>query len=195
MNLIEKIDAVQRSIAEYPNRMGKIKNPGDLTGSLRRKLNSDDVKFEMKVFQQELRAASVPLRLALASYIQIKKDIVSDIEEIDNLTVQANGYYPVTYTISGSTVTAVVDNTPQYDEDEHLISLITPPTTATVLFLKNGPSHVAHAETPKPRYSSSAFKPSQSACAPVAITTVSAMYVFFPLFNVNGRLEKSTLVR
>ena len=90
MNLIDKIDAVQRSIAEYPNRMGKIKNPGDLTGSLRRKLNSDDVKFEMKVFLQELRAASVPLRLALASYVEIKKDIVSDIEEIDDLTVQAN---------------------------------------------------------------------------------------------------------
>ena len=91
MNLIEKIDAVQRSIAEYPNRMGKIKNPKDLTRSLRQELNSDDVKFEMKVFQQELRAASVPLRLALVSYAQIKKDIVSDIEEIDNLTVHANG--------------------------------------------------------------------------------------------------------
>lgn len=91
MNLIERIDAVQRSIAEYPNRMGKIKNPKDLTRSLRQELNSDDIKLEMKVFQQELRAASVPLRLALASYIQIKKDIVSDIEEIDNLTVQANG--------------------------------------------------------------------------------------------------------
>ena len=91
MNLIDKIDAVQRRIARYPDRMGKIKNPGNLTGSLRQKLNSDDVKFEMKVFLQELRAASVPLRLALASYVEIKKDIVSDIEEIDNLTVQANG--------------------------------------------------------------------------------------------------------
>ena len=90
MNLIDKIDAVQRRIARYPDRMGKIKNPGNLTGSLRQKLNSDDVKFEMKVFLQELRAASVPLRLALASYVEIKKDIVSDIEEIDDLTVQAN---------------------------------------------------------------------------------------------------------
>ena len=45
----------------------------------------------LSTFQQALRAASVPWRLALASYIQIKKDIVSDIEEIDNLTVQANG--------------------------------------------------------------------------------------------------------
>jgi hypothetical protein len=90
MNLIERIDAVQRRIARYPDRMGKIKNPGDLTGNLRKKLNSDDIKFEMKVFQQELRAASVPLRLALASYTQIKKDIVSDIEEIDDLTARAN---------------------------------------------------------------------------------------------------------
>ncbi|MBQ9684778.1 hypothetical protein IJV57_04905 [Candidatus Saccharibacteria bacterium] len=90
MNLIEKIDAVQRRIARYPDRMDKIKNPGDLTGSLRQKLNSDNIKFEMKVFLQELRAASVPLRLALVSYTQIKKDIVSDIEEIDDLTVQAN---------------------------------------------------------------------------------------------------------
>ena len=90
MNLKDRIDAVQRRIAEYPDRMGKIKNPGDLTGSLRQKLNSGDVEFEMKVFLQELRAASVPLRLALASYVEIKKDIVSDIEEIDDLTVQAN---------------------------------------------------------------------------------------------------------
>ena len=90
MNLKDRIDAVQRRIAEYPDRMGKIKNPGDLTGSLRQKLNSGDVEFEMKVFLQELRAVSVPLRLALASYVQIKKDIVSDIEEIDDLTVQAN---------------------------------------------------------------------------------------------------------
>lgn len=91
MNLIERIDAVQRRIAEYPNRMDKIKNPGDLTRSLRQELGSDDIKLEMKVFLQELRAASVPLRLALVSYAQIKKDIVSDIEEIDDLTVQANG--------------------------------------------------------------------------------------------------------
>lgn len=91
MNLIERIDAVQRRIAEYPNRIDKIKNPEDLTRSLRQELGSDDIKLEMKVFLQELRAASVPLRLALVSYAQIKKDIVSDIEEIDDLTVQANG--------------------------------------------------------------------------------------------------------
>ncbi len=89
MNLIDRIDAVQRRIARYPDRMGQIKNPGNLTGSLRQKLNSDDVKFEMKVFLQELGAASIPLRLALASYTKIKKDIASDIEEIDNLTAQA----------------------------------------------------------------------------------------------------------
>lgn len=58
--------------------------------------------------------------------------ILIDLSSDTSLTVQANGYYPVTYTISGSTVTAVVDNTPQYDEDEHLINLTTPPTTATV---------------------------------------------------------------
>ena len=58
--------------------------------------------------------------------------ILIDLSSDTSLTVQANGYYPVTYTISGSTVTAAVDNTPQYDEDDHLISLTTPPTTATV---------------------------------------------------------------
>jgi hypothetical protein len=88
MNLIDRIGAVQRRIARYPDRMGNIKNPGNLTGSLRQKLNSDDVKFEMKVFLQELGAASIPLRLALVSYTQIKEDIVSDIEEIDDLTAR-----------------------------------------------------------------------------------------------------------
>ena len=91
MNLINRIDAVQRRIARYPDRMGKIKNPEDLTKGLRQNLNSDDIKLETRVFLQELMATRIPLKFALASYIQIKKDIVSDIEEIDDLTVQANG--------------------------------------------------------------------------------------------------------
>lgn len=45
----------------------------------------------------------------------------------ESIAVQAHGYYPVTYTISGSTVVGNVDNTPQYNNQGERLNLKTPP--------------------------------------------------------------------
>lgn len=43
------------------------------------------------------------------------------------ITIQAEGYYPVTYSISGETAVGNVDNVPQYDGEGHVIQKKTPP--------------------------------------------------------------------
>ncbi len=53
-------------------------------------------------------------------------------------------------------------------------AVLPPPTTATRLPRKKKPSQVAQAETPAPCSAVSEGRPSQRACAPVAITTESA---------------------
>ena len=55
-----------------------------------------------------------------------------------------------------------------------------PPTTATTFSLKKKPSHVAHAETPKPLNFCSDSKFNHLAWAPVEIIMLSAVY-FWPL--------------
>ena len=54
--------------------------------------------------------------------------------------------------------------------------ILPPPTTATVLSLKKNPSHVAHADTPKPLNFFSDSKFNHLACAPVEIINESAVY-------------------
>lgn len=58
--------------------------------------------------------------------------ILVDGEDISAVKIEASGYYPATYTISGETATASVDRTPQYDEEGMEISMIDPPTQLTV---------------------------------------------------------------
>ena len=58
-----------------------------------------------------------------------------------------------------------------------------PPTTATVLFLKKAPSHVAQYETPAPVNSFSPFTPSTLCFAPVAII-MAFVFITSPFTNV-----------
>ena len=58
--------------------------------------------------------------------------ILVDGEDISAVKIEASGYYPATYTISGETATASVDRTPQYDEEGMEIPMIDPPTQLTV---------------------------------------------------------------
>ena len=74
------------------------------------------------------------------------------------------------------------------------IAVSPPPTTTTSRPLKKNPSHVAHAETPKPKYSLSDGKPSSFAEAPVATMTASAVCSSSSLHTRNGRVRKSTRV-
>src|SRR5438128_309759 len=67
-----------------------------------------------------------------------------------------------------------------------------PPTTAMRLPLKKKPSHVAHAETPRPRRRVSLSRPSHNALAPVATTTESAVYIEPPAHIRNGGPVRST---
>ena len=69
-----------------------------------------------------------------------------------------------------------------------------PPTTTSSFSLKNAPSHVAQAETPRPWSRCSPGSPSQRALAPVATTTVCARCSSFSTQTRNGRSEKSTRV-
>lgn len=58
--------------------------------------------------------------------------ILVDGVNISTVAVNASGYYPVTYTISGESATALVDTTPQYDEEDVEIPMATPPTEIVV---------------------------------------------------------------
>lgn len=58
--------------------------------------------------------------------------ILVDGENIGAVKIEASGYYPATYTISGKTATAQVDRTPQYDEKGGVIPMIDPLTQLAV---------------------------------------------------------------
>ena len=73
-------------------------------------------------------------------------------------------------------------------------AVLPPPATATVLFLKKKPSHVAHAETPKPINSFSPSMLSHFAFAPVAITIEYEWNTSFSVSTTNGNLLKSTFL-
>ena len=69
-----------------------------------------------------------------------------------------------------------------------------PPTTTIGFSLKNAPSQVAQAETPRPCRRCSDSSPSQRALAPVATITACARYSSRSTQTRNGRSEKSTFV-
>ena len=72
---------------------------------------------------------------------------------------------------------------------------VSPPPTTTICFsLKNEPSQVAQAETPRPCRRCSDSSPSQRALAPVATITAFARYSSRSTQTRNGRSEKSTFV-
>ena len=53
------------------------------------------------------------------------------------ITIMANGYYPITYSISGNTAVGVIDDTPQYDTDGNLINSKRP-TILTMIYKYDG---------------------------------------------------------
>jgi hypothetical protein len=69
-----------------------------------------------------------------------------------------------------------------------------PPITTIGLSLKNEPSQVAQADTPRPWRRCSDSSPSQRALAPVATITAFARYSSRSTHTRNGRSEKSTRV-
>ena len=58
--------------------------------------------------------------------------ILVDGKNIGSVKIEASGYYPATYTISGKTATASIDRTPQYDEEGMRIPMIDPPSKLSV---------------------------------------------------------------
>ena len=67
-----------------------------------------------------------------------------------------------------------------------------PPTTTISCPLKNGPSHVAQYETPRPARASSPFTPSLRGLAPVHMITASASYSSPCVSTFSGSRLKST---